>query len=83
MFVPPGYHINAAVENEGSSHKSQEQGESVYTYPAGIGSVMMNGCWGTGYKPGDPCYQSLGVLTACQVCYFTVCVYFYIFYFHT
>ena len=67
MFVPAGYHLNAEIENEGEKAESQEQNEPVYTYPAGIGTMMMNGCWGTGYKPGDPCYQSLEVLTACQV----------------
>jgi hypothetical protein len=68
MFVPPGYHLNAEIDSEGEKAETNEQGGPVYAYPAGIGTTMMNGCWGTGYKPGDPCYQSLEVLTACQVC---------------
>ena len=67
MFVPPGYHMSAEVENGGVKAESKEQVQPVYTYPAGIGSAIMNGCWGTGYKPGDPCYQSLAVSTACKV----------------
>jgi hypothetical protein len=67
MFVPPGYHMSAQIENEGGKANTKEQSEPVYSYPAGIGTTVMNGCWGTGYKPGDPCYRSLEVLTACQV----------------
>ena len=66
MFLPPGYHINAEIKNEGSSDKSVD-GQNVYTYPAGIGSVIMNGCWGTGYQNGDPCHKSLTSRTACKV----------------
>ncbi len=68
MFVPPGYHLNAEIENESGKTETKEQSEPVYAYPAGIGSTIMNGCWGTGYQPGDPCYQSLKVSTACHVC---------------
>ncbi|CAB4025046.1 Hypothetical predicted protein [Paramuricea clavata] len=66
MFVPPGYHLNAEIDNEDTKAENHEHGGPVYTYPAGIGTTIMNGCWGTGYKPGDPCYKSLGVSTACQ-----------------
>ncbi|XP_028402023.1 uncharacterized protein LOC114524965 [Dendronephthya gigantea] len=66
MFAPPGYHMDAEIESDSSPASSEEVGDPVYTYPAGIGTMMMNGCWGTGYQPGDPCYQSLEVLTACQ-----------------
>ncbi|XP_028399954.1 uncharacterized protein LOC114523277 [Dendronephthya gigantea] len=66
MFLPPGYHMDAEIESDSSPASSKEVGDPVYTYPAGIGTMIMNGCWGTGYQPGDPCYQSLEVLTACQ-----------------
>ena len=65
MFVPPGYHINAAVEGEESSPK--EEGQVPYVFPSGIGSVLMNGCWGTGYQPNDPCYNSKSTSTICSV----------------
>ena len=29
-----------------------------FAYPAGMGNVMMNGCFGTGYQPTDPCSRA-------------------------
>jgi hypothetical protein len=66
MFVPPGYHIQAEVEAEAPPSTPGDPIQP-YTYPAGIGSVMMNGCWGTGYKEGDPCFNALEVTTQCRV----------------
>lgn len=56
MFVPAGYHMNSHIASDDSAPK--EVGEAPYTYPAGLGNVLMNGCWGTGYKEGDPCYAA-------------------------
>eukprot|EP00058_Branchiostoma_floridae_P014109 XP_002599597.1 hypothetical protein BRAFLDRAFT_77695 [Branchiostoma floridae] len=38
---------------------------AAYTYPAGLGPVLMNGCFGTGYKNGDPCFQAKIPRTGC------------------
>ena len=67
MFLPPGYHIDAAVSGEEKSPK--EVGQTPYTFPMGIGGVMMNGCWGTGYKANDPCYNAKTTSTICLVRY--------------
>ena len=62
MFIPAGYHMNSHISSEDSAPK--EVGEPPYTYPAGVGNVLMNGCWGTGYQEGDPCYAARWKLEA-------------------
>ncbi|XP_032235405.2 uncharacterized protein LOC116617089 isoform X2 [Nematostella vectensis] len=66
MFVPAGYHINSHLENENAEDDLDKPSPTPYNYPAGIGSVIMNGCWGTGYKPGDPCYNAMENTTQCR-----------------
>ena len=34
---------------------SGAQAPQAYNYPDGVGNMMMNGCYGSGYKPTDPC----------------------------
>ena len=59
--------MNAEIENDGASSSKDGQTANAFTYPAGVGNVIMNGCWGTGYKRGDPCFNSLASATACSV----------------
>ena len=33
-------------------------GGSAFTYPVGLGPMLMNGCFGSGYTKGDPCYAN-------------------------
>ncbi|KAJ7356220.1 hypothetical protein OS493_025973 [Desmophyllum pertusum] len=63
MFVPPGYHLDTKISEEESAPKEMEI--NPFSYPAGLGSVMMNGCYGTGYQEGDPCYVAKWTLDAC------------------
>lgn len=72
MFLPPGYHINAEIEGN-KEPSSPEQPEAAYNYPAGMGSVIMNGCWGTGYKKGDPCFDALEATGQCRVSHGNTC----------
>lgn len=65
MFVPPGYHIDASVSGGEASPK--DEGAIPYLFPAGLGTALMNGCWGTGYKEGDPCYSAKWTSNVCQV----------------
>ena len=65
MFVPPGYHLDSKITDDAGSPKEPEQ--AAFTYPAGLGNVLMNGCYGTGYKEGDPCYVAKWTLDACLV----------------
>ena len=65
MFLPSGYHIDASVS--GGEESPNQIGAVPYLFPAGLGSALMNGCWGTGYKPGDPCYAAKWTSDVCQV----------------
>ncbi|XP_078358108.1 uncharacterized protein LOC144642883 isoform X1 [Oculina patagonica] len=63
MFVPSGYHIDASVEEGSNSPKAN--GNTPFTYPTGMGQVLMNGCWGANYSTHDPCYNSKAQSTNC------------------
>ncbi|XP_068693345.1 uncharacterized protein [Montipora foliosa] len=64
LYVPPGYHIQSSITDEDSS-SSKESPDVPYVYPASIGSVMMNGCYGRNYSKTDPCYNSRAQSTVC------------------
>ena len=66
MFAPAGMHIDAAYTKEEGTKKSN-QGEPPFTYPMGVGGVMMNGCYGSNYQKGDPCYAAKRVSSICSV----------------
>lgn len=66
MFVPAGYHMDTSISDEEGSPPENDQAS--FSYPAGLGSVLMNGCFGTGYKEGDPCYVAKWQMDACLVC---------------
>jgi len=64
LLVPAGFHIDA--ELTGEDEKSEgETGEQPYVYPMGVGGLLMNGCFGTNYQPGDPCYEARWKTTLC------------------
>ncbi|XP_019621860.1 PREDICTED: uncharacterized protein LOC109468069 [Branchiostoma belcheri] len=67
MFAPPGMHMKVDLEEDPGEDSEPDQSSQpmAYGYPMGIGSALMNGCFGTGYKPGDPCYNVRDVIPAC------------------
>ncbi|XP_078665847.1 uncharacterized protein LOC144908185 [Branchiostoma floridae x Branchiostoma belcheri] len=67
MFAPPGMHMKVDVEEDPGKDSEPDQSSQpmAYGYPMGIGSALMNGCFGTGYVPGDPCYNVRDVIPAC------------------
>ena len=65
MFVPSAYHLDASIED--NSKSPVEEGETPFTYPAGVGQILMNGCWGKDYKIGDPCYNAKENSSICRV----------------
>ena len=65
MFVPSGYHIDASIG--GQSKPPAEDGSPSFVYPAGMGQVLMNGCFGTGYTVNDPCYNAAATSVSCKV----------------
>ncbi|XP_078360290.1 uncharacterized protein LOC144644633 isoform X2 [Oculina patagonica] len=64
MFVPPGFHIDAEITGE-DEKPDGEIGDQAFTYPMGVGGLIMNGCFGKNYQPGDPCYQATWKTTIC------------------
>ena len=56
MFAPAGMHIDAEYTNEEDTEELSHE-EPPFTYPMGLGGVMMNGCYGSNYQKGDPCYD--------------------------
>ena len=67
MFIPPGYHMEAKIEPE-SKPAPPVNGQPPFTFPFGAGGMIMNGCFGSGYKPGDRCYDATWATTKCLVC---------------
>ena len=65
MFVPSAYHIDASVQDDKKA--PEEAGDTPFIYPAGMGQVLMNGCWGKDYKIGDPCYNAKENSSICWV----------------
>ena len=57
IIIPPGYYINGKVIPE-SKLAPTAQGQQPFTFPFGAGGLIMNGCFGSGYKPGDHCYDA-------------------------
>ncbi|XP_077985473.1 uncharacterized protein LOC144440089 [Glandiceps talaboti] len=55
-YAPPAWHIDVEVKEEHGKEESSSQ--PVFGYPMGIGPMMFNGCYGSGYLPGDPCYEN-------------------------
>ena len=43
------------------------QGQQPFTFPFGAGGLIMNGCFGSGYQPGDRCYDATWATTKCLV----------------
>ncbi|XP_035687255.1 uncharacterized protein LOC118423275 [Branchiostoma floridae] len=67
MFAPPGMHMKVDVEEDPQKDNEPDQSSQpmAFSYPMGMGSALMNGCFGTGYKAGDPCYNVKDVIPAC------------------
>ena len=65
MFVPSAYHLDASIG--GDTKSPEETGDTPFIYPAGMGQVLMNGCWGKDYKSGDPCYNAKANSSICRV----------------
>ena len=66
MYAPAGVHVDAEYVSEGKEEEDST-GEQPFGYPMGIGGVMMNGCYGTNYQIGDPCYDFKTASPNCHV----------------
>eukprot|EP00058_Branchiostoma_floridae_P001424 XP_002586912.1 hypothetical protein BRAFLDRAFT_105134 [Branchiostoma floridae] len=76
LFAPPGMKMKVDVEK--SPKKQNEKDDmsppKAFSYPMGMGGTMMNGCFGTGYVRGDPCFKAKRPLPPCinlmEGCYY-------------
>ncbi|CAH1226468.1 Hypp105 [Branchiostoma lanceolatum] len=67
MFAPPGMHMKIDVEKDPGKDSEPDQSSQAmaFSYPMGMGSALMNGCFGTGYVAGDPCYNMKDAIPNC------------------
>ncbi|XP_035685635.1 uncharacterized protein LOC118422225 [Branchiostoma floridae] len=67
MFAPPGMEMKIDVEEDpGEESEPDESSEPMaFSYPVGMGPALMNGCFGTGYVEGDPCWNKMDVIPVC------------------
>ena len=57
--------MDASMKDDAGSPAEPEP--AALNYPAGLGNVLMNGCYGTGYKEGHHCYVAKWTLDDCLV----------------
>ena len=63
-FEPSGWKISSN-ENKGPAAEPEGQNSQPSAYPHGVGFALMNGCFGSQYQEGDPCYDSKWMSTKC------------------
>ncbi|XP_048578736.1 uncharacterized protein LOC5522213 [Nematostella vectensis] len=66
MFAPAGYHISSELDGGDEKEKGDYEPAPI-PYPGGfIGNAILNGCFGTNYSQGDPCYSPAETKTQCR-----------------
>ena len=53
------------IQEISSGGQAKQSGGNAYSYPSGIGPLIINGCFGNNYKKGDPCYAAKRLNTKC------------------
>ncbi|XP_035690560.1 uncharacterized protein LOC118425668 [Branchiostoma floridae] len=66
-FSPADEQIVVEFEHADDSDDEDEGSAdgSLVSYPNGVGSVLMNGCFGNNYQEGDPCFEAFVPIEAC------------------
>ena len=54
-FEPSGWQMEVGEDTHPAEPEGSE--EAATMWPMGAGFAMMNGCFGSGYQEGDPCYD--------------------------
>ena len=57
--------MDLKIQEISSGAQSARSGGDAFMYPAGIGPMLVNGCFGKDYKVGDPCYAAKRLSTKC------------------
>ena len=58
--------MDVKIQDIPGPSKQTTDGGQAFTYPVGLGPMLMNGCFGTDYKKGDPCYSAKRMNTRCN-----------------
>ncbi|CAH1802425.1 unnamed protein product, partial [Owenia fusiformis] len=54
-YAPPGVKITTNFDDDESESRGEDSNPgNAYMYPHGVGPALVNGCFLTNYKPGDP-----------------------------
>ncbi|XP_035682767.1 uncharacterized protein LOC118420163 [Branchiostoma floridae] len=66
-FSPAGYELRLRFDREedGDGEDDSSDGMSPALFPSGAGPLLMNGCFGSNYAEGDPCYEAFVSIEAC------------------
>ena len=62
-FQPGG--MDVKIQNIEDQPTDKKSGGDSFSYPYGIGPLLINGCFGSNYKKGDPCYANSRMSTSC------------------
>ena len=57
--------VDVKIQDIKDKPTEKNSGGDSFTYPAGIGPLLMNGCFGSNYTKGDPCYANKRASTKC------------------
>eukprot|EP00058_Branchiostoma_floridae_P004095 XP_002589583.1 hypothetical protein BRAFLDRAFT_81553 [Branchiostoma floridae] len=65
-FAPASQELSLSFKHEeDDDEQDTSEGGIPQAYPHGLGPIMMNGCFGSGYAEGDPCYEAFTPIEAC------------------
>ncbi|XP_078666604.1 uncharacterized protein LOC144908685 [Branchiostoma floridae x Branchiostoma belcheri] len=65
-FAPPSEEILMSFKHANKDEQDSSEVWGAVAYSTGLGPVMMNGCFGSNYQPGDPCHGAFVTLDACS-----------------
>ncbi|XP_066271929.1 uncharacterized protein [Branchiostoma lanceolatum] len=65
-FSPASQEVRMTFDHrEENAEQDSSQVGGGQAYPFGMGPIMMNGCFGTNYQEGDPCFEAFTPIEAC------------------
>ena len=62
-FEPAGWQVELGDTSQPDEPTGEKEQPTIW--PMGVGTALMNGCYGSGYKKGDPCYSAARFATRC------------------
>ena len=62
-FEPSGWQVEVNPPPKPPAPEGEKKTATMW--PMGVGMALMNGCFGSGYKKGDPCYSNARFIKRC------------------